>query len=72
MAEVSVTLNIPAIHCAGCVATVGKALEPFGGTVVTSALEAKRVTVQFDDERVRASDLKDALEDVGFPPAEAE
>ena len=71
MADVIVTLHIPAIHCAGCVATVGKALEPFGARLVASDPESKRVTVGFDDERARASDLSDALERIGSPPAEA-
>ncbi|MGH2377986.1 MAG: heavy-metal-associated domain-containing protein [Candidatus Limnocylindria bacterium] len=65
MAEL--TYKVPAIHCAGCAATIGDALEPVEG------VEAADVDVDSKTVRVRGSAedrvVRKVLEASGYPPA---
>lgn len=65
MAEL--TYKVPAIHCAGCAATIGDALEPVEGVESTDVdTDAKTVTVRGTaEDRV----VRKILETAGYPPA---
>ncbi len=61
----------PDIECAGCAASIGKALGRQDGVqAVTVDVPAKKVTVAFDDARTGRAEIADALTDIGFPPQE--
>ena len=70
MATETTTLHLPTLHCEGCMNTARKELEKAGATVEASDMDAKRVTVKFDTEKLRRGDLEAAMEAVGFPPEE--
>ena len=60
------TYKVPAIHCAGCAATIGDALEPVEGVEATDVdIDAKtvRVTGNVDDRVIRK-----VLVASGYPP----
>jgi copper chaperone len=61
------TYKVPAIHCAGCAATIGDALEPVEG------VESTDVDVDTKTVRVRGSAedklVRKILETAGYPPA---
>lgn len=65
MAELS--YRVPAIHCAGCAATIGDALEPVEGVEGTDVdVDAKVVKVRGDvEDRV----IRKVLTASGYPPA---
>ncbi len=63
------TLKIPALHCASCASTVARVLGPLPTVkVIQTELEAKLVHLQFDESEISLSQIKEALEDVGFFP----
>ena len=63
------TLKIPALHCDNCAKTVARVLGPLPSVKVTQTdLEAKLVHVQFDESEVSLSQIREALEEVGFFP----
>jgi copper chaperone CopZ len=59
--------KVPAIHCAGCAATIGDALEPVEGVEATDVdVVAKTVRVRGSaEDRV----VRKILEASGYPPA---
>lgn len=61
------TYRVPAIHCAGCAATIADALEPVEGVEATDVdVEAKTVKVSGRaDDRV----IRKVLAASGYPPA---
>jgi copper chaperone CopZ len=61
------TYKIPAIHCAGCAATIGDALEPVEGVESTDVdVDSKTVRVRGSaEDRV----VRKILETAGYPPA---
>jgi copper chaperone CopZ len=61
------TYRVPAIHCAGCAATIDEALEPVEGVESTSVdTDAKTVRVSGTaDDRV----IRKVLTAAGYPPA---
>lgn len=65
MAEL--TYKVPAIHCAGCAASISDALEPVDGVESTDVdVDAKTVTVRGTaDDHV----LRKVLAASGYPPA---
>ena len=65
--ETSRTYVVPAIHCAGCAATIGEALEPVEGVESTDVdTEAKTVRVRGTvEDRV----IRKVLTAAGYPPA---
>lgn len=61
----------PDIECAGCAASIQKALGRQDGVqAVTVDVSAKRVTVAFDDARTGRAQVARTLTDIGFPPQE--
>ena len=61
------TYKVPAIHCAGCAASIGDALEPVEGVETTEVdVEAKTVRVRGTaDDRV----IRKVLAASGYPAA---
>jgi len=61
------TYTVPAIHCDGCAAWIGEALEPVEGVESTDVdIEAKTVRVRGTaDDRV----IRKVLAASGYPPA---
>ena len=61
------TYNVPAIHCAGCAASIGDALEPVEGVESTDVdVDTKTVRVRGTaDDRV----IRKVLAASGYPPA---
>jgi copper chaperone CopZ len=59
--------KVPAIHCAGCAASIGDALEPVEGVESTDVdVEAKTVRVRGTaEDRV----IRKVLAASGYPPA---
>jgi len=63
------TLKIPALHCSSCGNTVKGVLNPLPSVEVTQIdVEAKQVSVQFDESVVRLEQIREALEEIGFFP----
>ena len=63
------TLKIPALHCSSCGDTVKRVLGPLPSVEVTQLdVEAKQVSVQFNDSVVGLDQIREALEEVGFFP----
>ncbi len=61
------TLKIPAIHCSGCVKTVTQTLEARPSVEVTEVDPATKLArVQFDASAVSLSQIREALDEVGF------
>ncbi len=61
----------PDIECAGCAASIQKALGRQDGVqAVTVDVPAKRVMVIFDDARTGRAHVAQTLADIGFPPQE--
>jgi len=59
----------PDIECAGCAASIQKALgRQDGVTAVRVDVPSKAVTVAFDDARTSQSQIVETLTDIGFPP----
>lgn len=62
----------PDIECAGCAASIQKALARRNGVqAVTVDVSARRVTVAFDDARTGRAEIAETLTDIGFPPQES-
>jgi len=63
-------LSVPGMSCDHCKMSVTDALRKLPGVSrVEVNLETKRVTVEFDEQRVKESALGEAIEDVGFEVA---
>jgi len=63
------TLKIPALHCSSCGDTVKRVLKPLPSVEVTQIdVEAKLVSLQFDESAVSLDQVREALEEVGFYP----
>ncbi len=63
------TLRIPALHCSSCGNTVKRVLKPLHSVEVTQIdVEAKQVSVQFDESEISLNQIREALEEVGFFP----
>lgn len=62
------TLTAPDISCGHCVATVERAVGALAGVQTVAADAAtKRVTVEFDPNRVTLARIADVLADEGYP-----
>jgi len=63
------TFTAPDIECAGCAASIEKALGRAPGVQgVRVAVPDKTVTVRFDARQTSVAALAEALTEVGFPP----
>ncbi len=66
MATETVTLDLPALHCDGCLRTARQTLEAAGAEFESGDTESKQITVRYDNERLSRKGLVEALEMVGF------
>jgi copper chaperone CopZ len=64
----TVTLRTPSIHCRSCEMNIVEALEEVEGVDATVVdLEAKSVTVTFDEALVEPATIEAAIEQAGYP-----
>lgn len=63
-----ITLSVPDVSCAHCVAAVDEALSPIAGvgSVITD-LDSKQVSVSFDPASVSVDRISAALDEAGYP-----
>jgi len=60
-------ISVPEIHCDHCKTSLEGALRPIGGVADASVdVEARTVTVTYDDASVERSVLVKAIEDQGY------
>ena len=60
-------LNVDGMSCSHCENSVKKSVGELKGVDnVTVNLSTKKVAVEFDSDRVSISDIKDAIEDLGY------
>ena len=63
-----ITLSVPDVSCAHCVASVDEALSGIDGVnTVTTDLGSKQVAVSFDPAHVSVDRIAAALDDAGYP-----
>jgi copper chaperone CopZ len=63
-----VTLDVPALHCEGCIISVSQVLEAFGGVhSVEGDLEKRQLTVDYDLTTITPQAMAMQLESVGYP-----
>jgi copper chaperone len=61
------TIAVPEIHCGHCRASIEGALSPIAGVARAEVdVDARAVTVDYDDQRVSRADLVRAIEDQGY------
>nr|WP_314552806.1 heavy-metal-associated domain-containing protein [uncultured Neisseria sp.] len=66
----TVTLNIDGMTCGGCVKSVTRLLEGVEGVEkVEVSLENKNAVITFDESKIDADALIDAVEDGGYDVA---
>lgn len=65
-----ITLSLPTMTCGGCAAHVRRALQALPGVTGTRVdLAKKELTAAYDDARVSAASIRQALVEAGYPPA---
>lgn len=63
-----ITLSVPDVSCAHCVAAVDEALSPIAGvSTVMTDLDSKQVSVSFDPANVSVDQIAAALDEAGYP-----
>jgi copper chaperone len=61
------TLNVEGMSCSHCENSVKKAVGELNGVKsVDVDLKGKKVTIEFDAEKVNVETIKDAIEDQGY------
>ena len=61
------TISVPEIHCGHCKASIEGALQPLEGVeTATVDIDARSVTVAYDDGTVSRDELVRAIEDQGY------
>ncbi len=64
----TVVLQVPALHCGGCIASAAHVLEGFPGVLsVRGDMAVKELTVEYVQESVTPTALAAQLAEVGFP-----
>ncbi|MFP4975076.1 copper chaperone CopZ [Paenibacillus sp. CN-4] len=61
----NVTLNVEGMSCGHCVSAVEKAVGNLGASANVD-LQAKKVTVEYDENKVTVDAIKEAIEDQGY------
>jgi len=60
-------LNVEGMSCSHCENSVKKSVAALNGVEnVTVDLKTKKVTVEFDSDKVSVSSIKDVIEDLGY------
>ena len=61
------TISVPEIHCGHCKSSIEGALAPLNGVAdATVDIDARTVTVSYDDQAVSRDQLVAAIEDQGY------
>jgi copper chaperone len=64
------TLTAPDISCDHCIAAIRKAVSKLAGVrFVDGNPQAKQVTIRYDPSVVQLTDIEEAMEEEGYPPA---
>ncbi|HEX3029291.1 MAG TPA: copper chaperone CopZ [Clostridia bacterium] len=67
MASEVKTLNVEGMSCSHCENSVKKAVGELNGVFsVAVDLKGKRVTIEFDPDKVSVDTIKDTIEDQGY------
>ena len=67
MANEVKTLNVEGMSCSHCENSVKRAVGALNGVLnVTVDLKGKKVSVEFDSEKVSLETIKDTIEDQGY------
>lgn len=61
----NVTLNVEGMSCGHCASSVEKAVSNLGATAKVD-LSAKKVSVEYDENKVSVGAIKEAIEDQGY------
>lgn len=68
-----VTLNVPDISCAHCEKTIVEALRDKDGVqAVVVSIPTKHVLLKYDENRISLGQVKDILDEEGYPVASAQ
>lgn len=60
-------INVEGMSCSHCEAIVKNAVEALNGVEsVSVSLKDKKITVEYDSEKVELQTIKDTIEDQGF------
>lgn len=61
------TIDVPEIHCDHCRTSIEGALAPIDGVATATVdVASRRVTVDYDDQRIGRADLVAAIEAQGY------
>lgn len=67
MAKETTTLSVPGMSCSHCEAAIKKAVSALNGVDKVSVdLKGKKVSVDYDQEKVTLKTIKDSIEDQGY------
>lgn len=67
MSKDTIVLNVEGMSCSHCENSVKKSVGALDGvTRVDVDLVGKKVTVEYDSEKVQVQNIKDAIEDQGY------
>lgn len=67
MSSVEKTLNVEGMSCSHCENSVKKAVGALNGVSnVTVDLKSKKVSIEFDADKVSIETIKDTIEDQGY------
>jgi len=64
-----VKLQVPDMSCDHCIHTVTKAAQAAGAETVQIDLDSKQVAVHYDASKVNEQQIRDAIEESGYPVA---
>ena len=68
----TMTVTAPDISCGNCVAHIEKDVSALAGvSAVTGEVDTKQVTITFDERTVSRELIAEAMDEAGYPIAEA-
>ena len=67
----AIILEVPALHCDGCISSVAQVLAGFPGVLsIEGDLERRELTVEYDPTSVTPVAMSAQLAEIGYPVAE--
>ena len=64
----TVTLSVPSVHCHACKLNIEEALDELTGVDSSTVdLATRSVTLTYDPDVVELPEIKEAIEDAGYP-----
>ncbi len=61
-----VEFKIEGMHCTGCSTRLEKVLNNLEGVKASVSFDEKRASIEFDNEKIRIVEIKEAIFDAGF------